>query len=81
MKVEIYGRPGCAFCDLAKELCERTGVAYDYKIVGESVSREQLEEMVGSPVRSVPQIFVTTNGFSEYVGGFNELKGRLTHHG
>jgi len=77
MKVEIYGRPSCTFCDRAKELCERTGLAYDYKIVGESVSREQLEEMVGSPVRSVPQIFVTTDGFSEYVGGYAQLEARL----
>ena len=77
MKVEIYGVPGCTLCERAKWLCERAGLTYNYKIVGESVSREQLEEMVGLPVRSVPQIFVTTDGFSEYVGGCAQLEARL----
>ena len=77
MKVSIYGRPNCPNCDLAKRLCDRKGVAYDYKVVGEDVTKEQLEEMVGAPVASVPQIFITNDGFTEYVGNFQQLMKKI----
>lgn len=77
MKVQIYGTPQCGYCTKAKELCERNNVEYDYKTVGSDITVEQLTEMVGSPVRTVPQIFVTSGGFSEYVGGFTELEQKI----
>jgi len=47
---------------------------YTYKTVNVEVTVEQLTEMVGSPVKTVPQIFMSNDGFTEYVGGFDELK-------
>lgn len=77
MKALIYGRPGCAFCDKAKTLCSIKGIDYDYKVVGTDIQKEQLEEMVGHSISSIPQIFLVSEGFSEYVGGFNDLKAKL----
>ena len=81
MKVQIYGTPTCGFCTQAKQLCEKNNVEYDYKTVGPDITVEQLTEMVGSPVRTVPQIFITQDGFSEYVGGYNELQQKLSNMG
>lgn len=78
MRVVIYGKPGCVNCDKAKILCTTKGVDFDYKVVGSDVQTEQLEEMVGGPVRSVPQIFIMQgDGFAEYVGGFDQLREKL----
>jgi glutaredoxin len=73
LKVQIYGKPACPKCDMAKRLCESRGLEVDYKEVGADITKEQLEEKIGFSIRSVPQIFVTADGFSEYVGGFEQL--------
>ena len=77
MKALIYGRPGCSYCEKAKTLCTLKGIAYDYKIIGEDIQRDKLEEMVGDTVSSVPQIFLISEGFSEYVGGYTALEVKL----
>ncbi|MNP32105.1 Glutaredoxin-1 [compost metagenome] len=77
MKALIYGRPGCHYCEKAKSLCKLKGIPFDYKIVGDDIQKEQLEEMVGTKVSSVPQIFLTAEGLSEYVGGYTSLEARL----
>lgn len=77
MKAIIYGKPGCNFCEQAKILCNEQSVDFDYKIVGVDITKEDLQEQVGRPIRTVPQIFLMDQGFAEYVGGFNELRDRL----
>lgn len=79
MKALIYGKANCPNCQKAKSLCESKGIIYEYKVVGTDVTREQLEEHVGQPIRSVPQIFVMADGFAEYVGGYPELRDRLNN--
>ena len=77
MKALIYGRPGCTFCEKAKVLCKMKGIDFDYKLVGDDIQKEQLEEMVGTKISSVPQIFLTAEGMSEYIGGYTQLEARL----
>lgn len=78
MKVIIYSRPGCTFCMKAKSLCESKGLDVDYKVVGSDITKEELEEKVGKPCRTVPQIFITEGGgFFEYIGGYEQLAKRL----
>ena len=78
MKIIIYGRPGCGYCERAKELCEQKSVAYDYRVVGVDITKEALIEKIGKPVSSIPQVFVMSEGFAEYVeGGFEGLRKKL----
>lgn len=69
MTVEIYGKPGCPYCDRAKELCERREIAYAYYDIqadpvryGEFIARTK-------GARTVPQIFVTNT----LIGSFTEF--------
>lgn len=78
MKAIIYGKPGCPNCDKAKMLCTTKGIAYDYKQVGIDIQVEQLQEMAGGPVRSVPQIFLMEDGLAEYVGGYTDLVSKIS---
>ena len=71
-QVTIYGRSSCGFCTMARQLCEIR--KYDYRyidMVEEGITKEDLAQKFGFPVRTVPQIFVG----DEYVGGFDEFSG------
>lgn len=70
MKVIIWSKDQCAFCDQAKRLLESKGIDYEERNINRGPwTKEQLLEAVPQ-ARSVPQIFVD----DEYVGGFNELR-------
>lgn len=77
MNVIIYGKPDCKDCNKTKMLCEIKSIKYEYFTVGKDISMEQLQERVGKPFHTVPQIFVMADGFAEYVGGYNELREKL----
>ena len=74
MQAVIYGRPNCPYCDSAKALAGREGIDYTYiDIRAAGIDGEKLSEMLGRPVRTVPQILVD----GEYVGGFTEFEAKL----
>jgi len=77
MNVLIYGTPSCTFCKQALQLCKQRNVETTYKTVGVDIQKEQLQEMVGRPISSVPQIFINSGGLTSYVGGFKELKAKF----
>jgi glutaredoxin len=68
MKVEIYGAEWCTYCKQAVELCKINQVDCEYIDIDQSGELKNLENRLGSKVRSVPQIFLDgshlTNGFS-----------------
>ena len=66
--IEIYGKPQCPYCDMAKSLCERMELKYEYKSLGADYTREELLETFPN-ARTVPQIIV--NGTK--IGGYTEL--------
>lgn len=78
MKVIIVGKTNCPNCVKAKKLCESVGVDFQYQTLYNDVSLEKLFEMCGGPVKSVPQVFISSNGFFEYIGGYKELKSRIS---
>ena len=66
--IMIYGKPGCTFCEQAKNLCITRGYVYEYKTLDEDYTKEQLLETFPG-ARTVPQIVV--NGLK--VGGYNDF--------
>ena len=74
MKAIVWSKDQCTFCVQAKALLESKGIEYEERnIMHGTWTKEQLLEAVPS-ARTVPQIFLD----EEYVGGFNELKNKLT---
>jgi ribonucleoside-diphosphate reductase subunit M1 len=69
LKLKIYSKPQCVYCDMAKNLCNRLGVNY------EVVSHRELL-MSGETPRKVsfPKIFDVSTGGMEPIGGFVELE-------
>lgn len=72
MKVVIYGKPNCGWCDRAKDLAgTKEGIEVEYiDITKAGLGKEELTAIVGKPVSTVPQILV--DGVP--VGGFEFFK-------
>ena len=69
MKVEIYSKPQCPYCDMAKNLAEQKGYDLTYKMLDEDLDREVLMETFPG-ARTFPQIIVD----GEKIGGYQEFK-------
>jgi len=83
MKVIVYSKPACQFCDKAKALLTQLKIEYTEKVVTKDISLEELFEELGKTVRTIPQIVIDEN----HIGGFNELreyfvdKGKINYRG
>jgi glutaredoxin 3 len=67
-QIRIYTTPTCYYCDRAKALLSKKGVAYEE--VDVSVDREAMKQVIASTGRrTVPQIFIG----DFYVGGCDDL--------
>ena len=73
MKAIVWSKDQCPYCDQAKALLTSRNIEFEERNVSHNWTREQLLEAVPN-ARSVPQIFLD----EELVGGFTELRQRLT---
>lgn len=73
MKAIIWSKYHCSFCDQAKQLLKQHGIEFEERKIGDGYTKEELLEVVPN-ARTVPQIFID----EEYVGGYDDLKKRLT---
>lgn len=82
MYAVIFGRPGCPYCVRAKQVAEQlTSDRDDFKfryvdIQAEGISKADLEQTVGKPVKTVPQIFLDET----HLGGFTEFEAHAKEH-
>ncbi len=68
MSIEIFGKPQCPFCDMAKAFCETRQLPYTYKSLGTDYTKEQLLESFPG-ARTVPQIRI----YGKNIGGYDKL--------
>ncbi|APM29156.1 GrxA family glutaredoxin [Klebsiella michiganensis] len=74
MKITIYGKDNCSFCKRAVELSKQVKSQghgdFEYiDIVANGIDAVALGELMGKPVRTVPQILVD----GKSIGGYDEL--------
>lgn len=70
----VWSKSDCSFCDQAKNLLQLNTIEFEERRIGDGWTREDLLEAVPN-ARTVPQIFLD----GELVGGFTELKERLSN--
>jgi glutaredoxin len=73
MKATVWSKYNCPYCDQAKALLTQKGYTIEERKIGDGYTKEDLLEAVPT-ARSVPQIFLG----EELIGGFTELKKKLT---
>lgn len=67
-QIILYTKDGCRYCDLAKSLLDRVGIAYDSEDISNKPSvQEKLINDTGQ--RTVPYIFVK----DQFIGGYSDL--------
>ncbi|MAZ05430.1 GrxA family glutaredoxin [Marinobacter sp. SS8-8] len=76
-RVTIYGRSSCGFCVRAKDLCETRNITYVWvDMIEKGMSKQDIADKIGRPVRTVPQILVG----DQYVGGFDQFHAYVHQH-
>jgi glutaredoxin len=73
MKAIVYSKYHCSHCDQAKALLRQKGIPFEERKIGDGYTKEDLLEAVPNAL-TVPQIFLD----NELIGGFDELKEKLT---
>ena len=69
MKITIYSKNNCVFCNKAKHLVKSLGLTYNEKKMEEFDSPQAMLEDIGKQVRTMPQIKID----DKLVGGYNQL--------
>lgn len=69
MKVVLWSKYHCTFCDQAKALLKQQEIPFEEKKIGDGYSKEELLEEIPT-ARTVPQIIID----GKVIGGFPELK-------
>ena len=73
MTAIVWSKYQCPYCDQAKALLKQKGIQFEERKIGDGWTKEDLLEAVPT-ARTVPQIFIN----DELIGGFTELKTKLT---
>ena len=66
--IQVWTKPDCVYCELAKQLLDEHKAKYEEKIIGVTVNRQDLLDILPD-AKTVPQIFVD----GKAIGGYNEL--------
>ena len=70
MKVSIYTKDNCIWCDRAKILLDSKKISYNEIDLSDDVERLKFYEKIGDNVKTVPQVFID----NKRIGGFQDLK-------
>jgi glutaredoxin len=70
LKVLIYTKDNCIWCDRAKILLDSKEISYNEIDLSDDSERLKFYEKIGDNVKTVPQVFID----DKRIGGFQELK-------
>jgi glutaredoxin 3 len=73
MTTIVWSKYHCPYCDQAKALLNSKGIQFEERKIGDGWTKEELLEAIPT-ARTVPQIILE----GELIGGFNELRQKLT---
>ena len=70
MKVLIYTKDNCIWCDRAKILLDSKKISYNEIDLSDDSKRLKFYKKIGDDVKTVPQVFID----DKRIGGFQDLK-------
>ena len=74
MKVEIYTKNNCIWCDRAKLLLDSKNIEFKEIDLSDDQKREEFYNSIGENVKTVPQIYIDDlriGGYQDLVAWFN----------
>lgn len=70
----VYGGVGCSNCKQVVQLLNQKSKTFIYKSFGEDYEIQELMEILPTPSRSIPQVFVMGEGnVLKHIGGLMEV--------
>ena len=81
MKIKMYSRIGCPFCEMAKQWFDNNGIAVEEIQINDFAKRTKFySEMnqsgkVRKTISTVPQIFLE----EEHIGGYDDLMDNVSY--
>jgi glutaredoxin len=70
LKVLIYTKDNCIWCDRAKILLDSKKISYNEIDLSDDSERLKFYKKIGDNVKTVPQVFID----DKRIGGFQDLK-------
>jgi len=70
LKVEIYTKDQCVWCDRAKVLLNAHSIDFDEFDLSNDDERIKFYENIGDNVKTVPQVFID----DKRIGGYQDLR-------
>ena len=70
MKVKIYTKDNCIWCDRAKGLLNAHSIDFNEVDLSDNEERQNFYKKVGNNVKTVPQIYID----DKRIGGYPHLK-------
>lgn len=70
MKIEVYGKEDCTYCDRTKALLAQNNLSYDYYDVEKDQILNEASAARANGYRKVPRIFVD----NEFLAGYDGLR-------
>jgi glutaredoxin len=70
LKVLIYTKDNCIWCDRAKILLDSKKISYNEIDLSDDSERLKFYDKIGDNVKTVPQVFID----DKRIGGFQDLK-------
>ena len=69
MKIEIYTKDFCVWCDRAKTLLSSKDLEFTEIDISDDLVRAEFYSKIGEGVKTVPQVFID----SKRIGGYQDL--------
>jgi len=73
LKVKIYTKENCIWCDRAKGLLNAHSIDFDEVDLSNDIERLNFYKKIGDNVKTVPQVYIDNNR----IGGYPQLKAWL----
>ena len=70
MKVKIYTKDNCIWCDRAKGLLNAYSIEFKEVDLSDDGERQDFYKKIGDNVKTVPQVFID----QKRIGGYQDLK-------
>ena len=70
MKAVVYSGPNCVWCDRVMQALDATHLEVEKKMISDKGVMDEINEIMGKPIRTVPQVVIGGN----HIGGYADVE-------
>ena len=70
MKSVVYSGPNCVWCDRVMQALDATHLEVEKKMISDKGVMDEINEIMGKPIRTVPQVVID----GKHIGGYADVE-------